>query len=655
MLLCSHDIAATPLVRLGHWAGKAEFSYELDRQDTLVRDAPSQSFSSDRYRERINILNQGFFIYDPALVTGNAGVTLEFLQELDNFANTDGTQNGQLTGYNFDIQLFPQKAYTLLAYADRNQDNLHRNFGTNSDITSTNVGARFNLHEDSSLIKLGFPYFRTSLGLTHTQTREDTRGPRQTFRRNEKKNILDYTAHKGFETADLDISYKYEDVTDTLRPQGGFSNQTANLSYSLDFGPNLNRRWDSYINYYDRSGVSDSQYIRVNETLRIDHFTNLSTNYSYSLNNYETRIGSTLNQNGTASLQYRLYKNLATNIRAMGTITDLPNGSRYSYLGGINLDYTHKLPGKGRMFVHAATSYRINENNLDNSRIDVVDEVQSAPSTIGTGNSFELNNPFVVESTIEIVDTRGGSRLLAQAGIDYDVLKQGDRIQIIPIPTSIIIQPGDPLLISYSYEVAATIRYSSRTLSLGGGVNYDWLTFSVTHDDYRQNLLSGREARFLNDRGVDTVTLGLHYNWRGLDTRASNAYQREDSTQLKYTRWQFNQYLTYTFPFNMNLSAASAESFYHFNLPVARERQNYSARLALNGYVKRGWQLQGYAGIRILQDSEIPDESVRDAGITILGRIGKLSAEGVGSWSEYDRGPVKSHDWRIEIRIARRF
>ncbi len=57
-----------------------------------------------------------------------------------------------------------------------------------------------------------------------------------------------------------------------------------NLNYSLDFGPTLNRRWDSRINYLSRSGAGMSESILyADERLRIDHFKNLSTSYEYLL------------------------------------------------------------------------------------------------------------------------------------------------------------------------------------------------------------------------------------------------------------------------------------------------------------------------------------------------------------------------------------
>lgn len=656
VLLFSHVVSASPVVGLGQWWGEVELAYELNRQDTLVKEQPPRNFNSDQYRERIKIQDQGYYIYDPALMSGNMGVTLEFLQERDSFVKTNRSQNGQLIGYNFDIGILPQKPYTLRAFANRNQDALRRDFGARSDITSSNIGARFDLREGSILSKKGFPYFRTSLGLTHSKTREDTRSQLgQAFRRNENRDVIDYIAHKGYETADLDFNYNYENVTDTALAHGGFRNHTANLGYSLDFGPTLNRRWDSHIGYLKRTGVSNTQFIRINEALRIDHYRNLSTNYHYSLNSFETRNGSTLSQIAAAQLRHQLYKNLTTTVRARGTTSDLPNGSRYSYLGGINLNYKRTLPGKGRLILHGGTSYQINDNNLDSSIIDIVDEPHPAPAVIGASGGFELNHPFVVLSTIEVVDTRGGARFSTQQGIDYDILQQGDNVEIIPIATSLIIQSGDPLEVTYSYEVAPSIRYSTLLWSLGGGVNFHWISFSVSHYDHNQTQLSGHAGQFLNDRRSDTVRLGFRGDWHRLQATADNSFYYENSTRLKYTRWQFYQFLAYTGLLDLTLSATTDESFTNFDLPMAREQKKYSARLALDGFVRRGWQVRAYTGLRMLRDSDIPNETVRDAGITVLGRMGKLTLQGTGNWNEYDRGRVTTRDWRLEIRVARRF
>lgn len=655
MLVCMQGTGARPLAGIGNWSSNAELSYELERQDTQSENAPSRAYDSDRFREKLNIKNQGYYLLDPELATGNMGMTLEFLQEQDNFAGINGSQNGQLIGYNFDIRLLPSKPYTLLAYADRNQDSLHRDFGTRSDITNTNFGARFDLRNGNFLGKNGIPYFRTSLGVTHNHTVEDTRGPRQGFRRNEVRNELDYSAHKGFETADLDFNYRLEDVKDNALARSSFINQTANLTYSLDFGPNLNRRWDSHLGYLKRNGTTDTQFILVNENLHIAHFKNLSTNYRYSLTSYKTPNGTTLNQTGSASLQHRLYKNLITSIRGQGTKTDLPNGSRDSYQGSINMNYNRKLPEQGQVFVYGATRYQINNNNLDSSLVDVVDESHNAPAVLGAGSGFELNRPFPVTGTIEIVDNRGGSRLPVQEGIDYELLPQGENIQIIPIPTSPIIQPGDPLLISYSYEVSPSISYSTAYWSLGGGVNYRWLRFSVMHEDSNQSLLSGRDQTFLNDRRLDRVSLGLHGEWKQLQGRVNNTYQVENSTRLKYRRWQFDQYIAYTGPLNMTLSSSTSESLTRYDLPSSRDQENYSAHLSLDGWVHRIWLVRAFAGVRILHDTLVADEKIHEAGITSRGRIGKLTLQGIANWSEYDRGAVTTNDWRLEIRITRNF
>ncbi len=655
ILLSSRGAGAAPAVGLGTWEGNVELRYELERQDTQIKGAPTSTFDSDRYRERFNIQNQGYFIYDPRLITGNLGLTLELLQEQNRFDRIRGSQNGQLKGYNFDVSLLPKKPYTVLAFANRSEDVLHRNFGTRSEIKNSDIGARFDLREGSILSSHGFPYFRSSLSLSRGHIRETTEGLGQTFRRNEDRDVVDYTAHKGFETADLDFNYKLEDVTDTARAQGAFKTRSADLVYSLDFGPTLNRRWDSRLGYLKRTGVSDTRFLTVNENLHIDHNKKLSTNYRYSLSRYETDNGTTLNQTGTLQLQHRLYKNLVTTVRSRGTTSDLPNGRRRSYLGGITLNYHRTLPGQGHVTAFTTGSYQVDDNDLDSSLVDIVDEAHAAPSVFGGGSSFTLNNPFVVISTIVVVDTRGGARLSTQAGIDYDVLQRGGVIEIIPIAGSLIIQPGDPLAISYTYEIAPSIRFSTRFWSLGGGVDYDGFTFFVTHEDSEETLLSGRDDRFLDDRRLDTAKLGLHGSWKQLQGRVNNLFQKLDSTRLQFTRWQFDQNLAYTGLLGMTLSATTAESFTRFDLPVARDRETYSARLALNGVVAGGWLLQTFASVRTLKDSDLDDETVREAGLSTRRQMGKLTIQSTGNWSDFERGLVETRDLRFEVRIARQF
>jgi len=365
--------------------------------------------------------------------------------------------------------------------------------------------------------------------------------------------------------------------------------------------------------------------------------------------------GTTLSQTGTVQLKHRLYKNLVTIARTQGTDVDLPNGTRRSYLGDVNLNYNRTLPGQGRVFAYSSARYQLDDNDLDSSQVDVVDEPHRAPPVLGAGNGFDLNHPFVIESTIEVVDTRGGSRLPTQVGIDYDVLQRGDITEIIPIPGSVIIQPGDPLAVTYTYEVAPAIRFSTRFWSLGGGVDYDWITFSLAHENSDETLLSGRDDSFLDDRRVDTVKLGLRGRWERLQARADNSFQIEDSTRLKFSRWQFDQNLSYAGVLGMTLSATTAEAFTSFDIPDTRDQQRYSARLELRGFVGGGWLLRTFAGVRTLQDSDLEDETVREAGITTQRRIGKLTLQSIGNWSEFDRGPVTTRDLRFEIHVTRRF
>src|ERR1019366_4930884 len=120
--------------------------------------------------------------------------------------------------------------------------------------------------------------------------------------------------------------------------------------------------------------------------------------------------------------------------------------------------------------------YEIDQDHISGP-IAVVDEQHTAPPFFGPGIGFTLNNPFAVTASIVMFDTRGGARIPTTAGVDYTIVSQGQLTQIVILPTTVVILPGDPLTVSYSYVVAPNGRYSTTTWSAGAGVTFGWMAF----------------------------------------------------------------------------------------------------------------------------------------------------------------------------------
>ncbi|MDO8478688.1 MAG: hypothetical protein Q7W02_21325 [Candidatus Rokubacteria bacterium] len=654
VVLASGEVGAQPWIGLGTWDGALEAGYAWDRQETKGDSGSNTKSGRTRYDERLTVRNTGAYYLDPRLVSTSFSGSFGLFQEQDRFDNKESSTSGTLLGYTFDTVILSEKPYSLSTFASRTENVLSREFGGRSELSFENRGGTFRLREDSILQDLGVRYFSSTVGARQEHTKEDTKILDQTFRRDETRNIFSYEASKGFETSDFNARYEFIDLQDKERSTGDFRSQTAELGYSLDFGENLNRRWSSRLNYFARSGLARSTYLSVDEQLRIDHYENLFTDYRYLVSRIETDAGATTTQNGTAKVQHRLYQNLTTAATALATLQDLPDGERKSYAGQLDLDYQRAIPWNGRIFAGAGARYQIDDNQIDTSRIDVVDESHTAPNPLGGNAGFLLGNPFVIVSTIVMVDTRGGARLPTTLGVDYLIVQEGDLTKIVPLAASPVILPGDPLAVSYSYEVAPSLRFSTVSWRAQLGADFRWIAMSLAHEQSEQSLLSGRDDRFLDDRTVDTARLELRGDWERVRASASAQYQVQESTRLAFTSWQYGQLLTVQPLSDLVLSLTAQETFANYTIPVRRST-SLSTRGDLTWSPLAGLFVNAFASLRTSEDSGLPSETIRETGIRIRWTRGKMDVAPTFTWVDRERGTTQSTDMRFELKVTRRF
>lgn len=656
VMLVIHKARAEPWLVPGTWGGSLELGYERERQQTRT-DNNLSDLARNRTNERMEIRNSGFYIMDPRFITGNLGLTTDFFQEHDRVDGVENAPHGKLTGYTFDVGILPAKPYTAALFANQNQSILDRPFGGKSNISYEARGATLRLREDSFLKDSGIPYFNSALGVRQEHAHETTTILDQTLQRDEFRNVFTFEANKGFQTADLGFHYERNDLDNRIFPDTSFQTQAANLTYGLDFGPTLNRRWDSRVYHYDyqrRTGEDTRTFLTVDEQLRLDHSENLFTDYRYLLSQIAAPTGTTTTQTGSLHTQHRLYRNLTTDVTAQGIRQDIVDGKRTNDAVQLDLNYRRGLAWNGQVFGRVGTRYQVDDNDLTGSSIVVTDEPHTAPSPLGGGTGFTLNNLFVVTSTIVVVNTRGGGRVTATLNVDYDVLQEGEYIKIIPLATSPLIQPGDPLLVSYSYGTAPSIRFSTVSRWVSVGVDFRWLAFSLAHDEYDQTLLSGQDGRFLDDQRRDTAQFELRGGWNRIQARATSLYQTQDSMRLAYARRQFNQFLTAPLRFNFTLGLQAEESFTDFAVPL-RENKTRSLRATLDRYAVNGWYVSAFGAVRVLEDSNLPTETLREAGAQARRTLGKLDIVPSLTWNRFERGVIETTDWRLMLRATRRF
>ncbi len=657
LLLSSPKAAAQALsdLHLGRWGGSLEMGYGTERQQLRSADgSPEVSSTLRRTQERLTVRNDGFNFIDPGFVSGSLSLTFGLLQDRLNSEGTTSSRNATLTGYGFDTTLFGALPYNASLYANRNETFLTQPFGR-SDVDLENRGLVLRLREDSPLRDWGIPYFSGSVRAEQQHMKENTTSVLgQSFSRDELRNTIGFSGRKGFQTSDLDFGYELSDVSNSVFQAGNFRSQTANLNYSLDFGQSLNRRSDTRLFYYSRSGEFPFSVLNANERIQVDHLQNLSTIYQYQFGRTDAPLGATTTHSGLFGVRYRPYRDLDANMDASKRHQELPTGTREADAGQLALQYHHDLGGKGTVFGRASGRYELDDNRLAASQVSVTDEGQTAPTPLGAGAGFLLNQPFVLASSIVVFDTRGGARIATAPGTDYELLPEGDLTRIVPLPTSAIIQPGDPLAVSYVYELDPSVKYSTTTQSVSGGVDLRWIALSAGHEQSKQRLLSGQDSRFLQDVVRDNAQLDLRGQWKELRAQAGAGLVRYEATRLAYVQQRYTQLASYRLNRTTTLGFNADETFTHYTLPE-RETKSRSVRLTLDWYGPWGVPTTALLGHRVYEDSLQPTETINEASLRARFTYGKLDLSSTFTATDRMRGGFELSSWRLDFLAIRRF
>ena len=635
----------------GPWSGALGLSYGTGTQSTRAQSGEAATASSQHIGESL-LLQRRYYVLDPRFVVGSLGLQLNLNQ--DSSSGSGGGTSGRVIGYSFDSDFLAEKPYNASLHADRSQRASTPAFGGRTEGIGENRGLTLRLTEGSVLKDWGLPWFSAELRLNRDSGAETTTIFGKSLTRHDARTTLDLDLSKGFQSADLDLRLQANRVDNREFPQGNYDSRAIRLNYSLDFGPNLTRRLDSTVNWLNRSGTVPFTMFNADERLVIEHQRNLSTSYSYGFNRQGIAGADSTAQTGGFSVSHNLYGNLSSAATFTATRNSLPNGSTSSYGGSLSQSYGHGLPGGGRVFASWNRAYRVNTNQLGAALIGVLNEAHSAPAALGAGAGFVLDHGFAVAASIVVVDTRGGLRMSAVAGVDFDVVAEGSQTRIVPKGGSLVILAGDPLELSYSYEVDPSIEYATTNTGIGVGVEYGWITASLRHAQSDPKQLSGRESRFLESTRDDVAQLDLRGNWSGARGTASASFESHSGTLITYNRTLLSSTLIWRPRYNVQAVLALISADTQFVNP-ARKSATRSVRGGLDWQAPEGWSHSAFAELSANRESALASETVLRAGAKTRVRFGLLALNAGLSISEFKRGGAHSQDVRFEISAVRSF
>jgi len=641
-------------VQLGEWKASLEGGFQFEDENSSTPPA-SFTLTRERYDEMVKIRNDGIYLIDPRLLTASAGVDLDLYQEQDRYSHGGSIYlDGLLWGYDASATLFPEWPENAEVFANQNQSVSNTTFGGRTRVNNENYGLLAQVLEDSFLKDHGLYYFTSMLTARTENFDERSTQLGETFRLDEQHDIVQYTAEKGFETSDLRFRYEFDNDREAGNYKLAYQTQNVGADYYLNFGPDLNRALDSDVEFYSRTGTGGAQqFLALNELLHIDHYQNLSTTYQYQFQyNDVAQFGVTAYQFGQFTLQHSLFQNVNESLLAGAIHQTQPTGEITTWWVGGEDGYTHSIPWSGMFFLDAFGEYEVEDDNLSSPNIHVTDEPHTAPPAFGTNIGFFLNYTFVLAATIVVLDNAHGARTPTMLHVDYDVLQIGNQTEIVPLPTSLVIHPGDPLLVSYTYQVSSKARFSTTSANVNVGVVYPWFDLYYSYESVSQNLLSGTGGQFLEHLTSNTVGGGVFHDWEAVSARADAIYQTVDSSNTSYNSTGLGQSATYRPGWNAVLTASGAEDFIDYTVPRHRAR-TYVFQFVGDRPIGAGGIVSVFANLRELEDSQIPTQREIQAGMQIRYIIGKLEMDPSISWYQRTFGPTTTQDLLLQIRVIR--
>lgn len=645
------------VVGFSPWTASLGLTFDEQQQRLRAPGGDSQRYSSTLWSESLTIQNGAISVIDPRLFSASLSLGLLLQQERQQSVDQHTSQSGHLVNYAFEGTFLPEGAYNASLSAVRNKSLYVLPSGATTDAEMESRAVAFHMREDNFLREREIlPYFSANLRAGQQYERQVTRSGGQTYRQDDRRDSVVFDFQNGGETSDLNFQYQYNQLANNAYREGSYQSHSANLGYSLDFGPTLNRRWDSRLNYYSRRGDSSAANLtnfELDEFLTIDHSVERSSSYNYQLSRQDTPFGSATTHSGGAQLYQQVYSNLALTGAVTGFRSSLPGGTITSAGATGNGSYNHSIPGGGHLSVAMGGGYVVTNSAVPGGRVQVTDAAYAVPQAVGAGSAILLNDRNIVAASIVVVVIKGGARVAAHLEIDYTLLVDGDRTSIVPSPVSAVMLPGDPLNVSYAYEVNADSKYATLSRSASITADWSWIGATLGHDESEQRPISGGDATLLVDQKRQNALFWLRGAWDTVQARAGAGVVRYDSTRLAYVERRLDQYVSWTVRPNLQLNLSANEYRTEYRQPE-HTTDGGGVRLDLQ-WSQGAWLTTGYASRRTYRDTLQPHETIDEAGLRFRRTWTKLDlAVAVGA-QKRERGEASSVNGFFHFGAVRRF
>lgn len=667
LLLTSPAPGIAQSITLAPWQGELEGTVEYDREESKTQGAPRERFQSLTAQEILTVRNPAIHVLDPRLLTlsveGSFGLFQERLTEPG--GSVGDLRLGTLWGYDLLAQVLPGEPLALRLFANRTQTHLPQARPGASELESESRGGTLEARW------LPIP---STLTVRQERLKEEARVEGVVGRRDEVRTFVTYEGQRGFQDAELDLRYEFLDLDDREFPHLSYRSHEGVFGYSLDFGPDGTWRWDSRLRGYTRQGgvfegvaSTDLTTYLVDEALTIDHTETLQTRYRYLFVSTDTVGGRADTHTGTVSLRHQLYQSLLTLVTAEGTHEELEQGAKDVGSGRLDLVYTKRLPGGGRLRAGLGGFLSYEDDRFEEAQGFIPQETHTVATPFAL--PVQLRTAFVVESSITVTKVALGPRPVGclpapgppvplVLGQDFTVRTVGAITEIVPVPcstTTVGINPGDTIAVDYRFAVSPGLAF----VTVGGradvDVDYGWIRVYAAYDRSDQQRVSGFAGQFLEDQEIASVGAELRYDGDQLTASALGEVRRYDATHLAYDTVRFSQSVSLAlWDRDLTLSLVTDQALDEFRRQDRTSRR-VGGRATATYLLGTDLLAEATVGAQYLDDTLFPTEKVWEAGLRLRWRVRQLEINPSVFYYDRHRGDVETGELRAMLQVIRRF
>ncbi len=618
--------------------------YDYRGQELMPKRADSSSSSQNRFSETYNA-GMEYSILHPYVLNGHLKVGLGLDQEMYSSPTSSYSSSGNKYSYDIDGTIF--KISPTPANFSVRSETMHIPvpFTPGYDVTT-----------DSHAVGASFKHKILGLRVDYQKTTSETSGTTSDSRL--AISLLTLKADNVYKNSATEMQITH--VSSRLEPLSSIdTGVTKDDSYAI-IGKNTltssqkDKSLSSSVTYREEKQTAITKTFTLGESFnwQLGKALNFGASYENSSVSTSSTAGGTATdttqQIGTVSLTHLLYKSLSTRLKVQGRQNDRTVGRETEYSGSASFFYTKKLSVADSLTLNYAEEYSVIDRQLTSGGLTAIDEVLTAQIT---GNNL-LHQTNVIISSIIVRDQ--ANPLIRYDDRDYRIIQNGP---FTGFDFSVIgsrITEGKGLLVTYQYNVDASVNYRRSAHGGGGAITFYEGTYQVYANisQSSQEISSGQTGILRPSSSMDFL-LGATRNKNG--TYANIVYANSDSDQVK------NQYIEGTFRLtryfegsSVNAQAKDRQTWYgvtSYNAEAYTENQ-----LSLSSDYARNVFSNGVLTLRATYFRVV--DANRERNDIVLESIyrwgyGKFFLEASGKVQFRDTDGDKAMDNQFHLRVTR--